>query len=461
MKYSASGSSELCDWDTAAAIGGSVPAHAETGERRSHNVDAWVDVDGESVNVTGVWMSQMPEQTRRALLRELSLPVKKQLVYVSQSGVTSLVGDLRVITVWDGWCEVELRPADGSVTHLPVHSMHLSEMNKASGTGVETSPRTQTTTSKMAKVTGGIGAKKVDGMPLDVVVFDLETTGCDWHSDQICEIAALRVAGGEITAKFEQLVHIDVPMPKDAGSVNNITDDMLTDAPHMTEAMRSFAKFVGAAPVLVGHNIKSYDLPFVERVASECGVGFSYSDAIDTLTLARRAWPNLKSYSMSALRDRLEIGQEGAHRALRDCYDELALYMAIRKDVSEGHASIAERRTRSQERPGAKYSRKWSRRKAKEFTTDVAVFDESHPIYGRGVVVSGEVPGHDYDQCLQAVCDLGGVPQDNVTKKTCYLVVGEDHGAGKLRKAEEYAAAGAPIRIIDADEFMRLVGWEE
>ena len=64
------------------------------------------------------------------------------------------------------------------------------------------------------------------------------------------------------------------------------------------------------------------------------------------------------------------------------------------------------------------------------------------------------------DPMIEQVWILGGEPQDNVTRKTNYLVVGEDHGNGKLAKAEEYMAAGQDIRIIGGDEFLGLVGWE-
>ena len=91
---------------------------------------------------------------------------------------------------------------------------------------------------------------------------------------------------------------------------------------------------------------------------------------------------------------------------------------------------------------------------------DITEFDHGHPIFGKFVVISGNITGHSYDDCMQRVKDLGGEPQDNVTRKTNYLVVGEDHGNGKLAKAEEYMAAGQDIRIIGGDEFLGLVGWE-
>ena len=46
-------------------------------------------------------------------------------------------------------------------------------------------------------------------MPLDFVVVDLESTDMSYKTSEICEIAALKVADGEVVDRFESLVFID------------------------------------------------------------------------------------------------------------------------------------------------------------------------------------------------------------------------------------------------------------
>lgn len=432
MKYSAKGGAEVIDsWAEAAREGGCEPQNPAPGQNRHWLVDAYVSVGDSDVRVSDVWASELSAEARKALLRDLGLPIKKQIMHgeVSAPG-REKVSDFMIDQVWDGWCSLLIKREDGSLFDLPIHSDYLGQMNKSAG----------------------------------YVVFDLETTGTDPNTCEIAEIAAIRVIGGEVAHEFSTFVHIDGEMPDNARSVNHIADEYLTDAPHMRAALEPFIEFIGDDSVLVGHNINVFDIPVLTRVAANCGLEFKYSKAEDTLALSKMAWPDLGRYNMDNLRKRLGLSGDGAHRALKDCMDEMRVYELAKKELAD-HPERTKRgpkaaSRKSTSRPGASYSGKWARKKAKEFTTDVVSFDTLHPAFGRFFVLSGEVPGHDYDECLQRVKDLGGEPQDNVTKKTNYLIVGDGAGAGKTKKALANQEAGQDIKIIGPDEFLRIVGWE-
>lgn len=426
MFYSATGSMELVDWNTAAVRGGVEPENPKPGEPRTYGVSAWVKAEDELVEIADKWASELPDPARKALLKELGLPVKKQLVYRFGNDFVANVVDFRIQSVWDGWCVLELKLADGTTPNLPIHSMYLAEMNKAQA----------------------------------YYVFDLETTGTNPQTAEICEIAAIKVSNDKVVDEFETLVYIDGPMPRGAEQVNHISKDMLVDAVHMRRALREFLAFIGDDAVLVGHNIKTFDLPLVERVAALCGLKFSYRQAVDTLDIAKQAWPGRRSYSMKELRPTLDIDDEGAHRALKDCKDEFEVYLKAKADLASGKVRpLKENEDKPRPRRSA-YSAKWSRKKAKEFVPNVQVFDRENPFFEKCVVFSGSVDGHDYDSCMQKVCDLGGTPQDSVTRKTNYLVRGEGCGEGKTKKAEELKSKGSSVQVIGQEEFRRMVGWE-
>lgn len=456
MKYSASNSDSLCSWSAAAKRGGTTPENPVVGEPRFYNVDAWLEVDGgEPANITDKWLSELPEELRKPYLKELGLPVKKALIYKENDGTTRQVIDVKITDVWDGWCNIAVKFSDGQVPKTRVHSMHFAEMNS----GSTESDGTNKANARKASCPSQKKSKPVDGMPLDFIVLDLETTGRNSKVDDICEIAALKIKDGEVVDKFEQLVYIDGEMPEEAEAKHHISQDMLENAPHMKAAMSAFLNFIGTSPVLVGHNIKTFDIKLLERVASACDLAFTYSELIDTLTLARRAWPNLPKYTMDALRERLDLEDCGAHRALKDCSDVFDLYMRIRHDVAEGKASIQPPH-RASSASGQKWSKAWDRKKAKEFTAAVEEFDESHPLYGKRVVLSGDIEGHSYNEVLQYVCDCGGIPQDSVTRGTDYLIVGSGAGKGKTDKARANQEKGIPTVILDEAAFRQLVGWE-
>lgn len=162
----------------------------------------------------------------------------------------------------------------------------------------------------------------------DYVMLDIETTGLVPGYARIAEIAAIGVAGGLPEETFSTLVSIGGKMPEAAGKVNRITDGMLEGAPSIGEALDALIEFIATDSVLAGHNIEKFDIPFIEEAASACGREFDYVGCIDTLSAAKELWPGLDSYSMDSLRQRLGIQRSDAHRALADCYDELAVLNA-------------------------------------------------------------------------------------------------------------------------------------
>lgn len=169
----------------------------------------------------------------------------------------------------------------------------------------------------------------------DYVVFDIETTGLHPESDQICEIAAIGVKDGLPQGTFSTLVAIEGSMPEAAGRVNGITDDMLKGAPAIGDALDAFLDFIGDDAVLAGHNITSFDIPFMEAAAAKSGRASRVARyhlkecCCDTLMLARMMWPDASGHSMDCLRRVFGIERTDSHRALADCYDELAVFNAV------------------------------------------------------------------------------------------------------------------------------------
>ena len=70
----------------------------------------------------------------------------------------------------------------------------------------------------------------IDTLLSDYILFDLETTGLSTENDQVVEISALKITGGEITDEFSTLVNPGIHIPYQASSINGITDDMVKEA---------------------------------------------------------------------------------------------------------------------------------------------------------------------------------------------------------------------------------------
>ena len=165
------------------------------------------------------------------------------------------------------------------------------------------------------------------------VIFDLETTGLDTDTDAIIEISALKVENGEIIDEFSTLVNPCMHIPYEASCVNGIVDDMVKDAPKIEEALKDFIAFAGNN-VLMGQNIKRFDLRFIQRDAVRYFGKQISNDYVDTLFVAQRYLPELDSHSLESLADYYDISYDGAHRALADCHINKKVYDCLAKEMT-------------------------------------------------------------------------------------------------------------------------------
>ena len=160
----------------------------------------------------------------------------------------------------------------------------------------------------------------------DFVVLDLETTGLSVKEDQILEIGAVKVEGGEVTGSYETFVNPGRKVPLRITELTGIRDEMIADAPDVETAVRGFLDFCGDLPLL-GHNIL-FDYSFIKQAAVNARLEFE-KEAWDTLKIARKALPDLESRSLEALCVYYQIPREHAHRAMDDVLETLALFRKL------------------------------------------------------------------------------------------------------------------------------------
>ncbi len=173
---------------------------------------------------------------------------------------------------------------------------------------------------------------RLSGYKTDYVVFDLETTGLNPEKDTIIEISAVKVKKGNVENSFSTLVNPNRRIPAAASGVNGITDEMVADAPVLKDALGQFLSFIGNE-ILVGHNIHSFDMKFLNRATQEFYGKDIGNDYIDTLYMARSCLKELSHHRLTDLADYFHISAEGAHRALNDCmmnqkcYEKMGILM--------------------------------------------------------------------------------------------------------------------------------------
>lgn len=165
---------------------------------------------------------------------------------------------------------------------------------------------------------GDTQGRKLDQYVPDYVVFDLETTGISCMTDKVIEISAIKVREKKVADTFSALVNPEMKIPSRASKVNHIYDDMVKDAPVFEKVLAEFDAFVEDM-VLVGHNIHTFDMKFIQRDAKRYWGKTFANDYIDTLTVARLCLPQLSNHKLTSLAAHYQIATDGAHRALADC----------------------------------------------------------------------------------------------------------------------------------------------
>lgn len=160
------------------------------------------------------------------------------------------------------------------------------------------------------------------------IIFDLETTSLNSKKAEIIEIAAIRIQDGKVVDEFSSFVKPDNGIDPIASSVNGITYEMVADSPRLSEVLPKFLDFIGNDPLL-GYNISSFDLPILRRFAKELLHVTLQDDYYDILWLARDLLSFLPSRRLTAIATYFGLSEDGAHRALNDCYLTFECYKKL------------------------------------------------------------------------------------------------------------------------------------
>lgn len=175
-------------------------------------------------------------------------------------------------------------------------------------------------------------------------VFDLETTGLVPARDRIVEIGAVRIEKDGTLSRFSTLVNPGIIIPPRACAVHGITNDMVSDAPPFKDAGYKFLDFCQGSH-LVTHNAR-FDLAFMQENLARTGLPLWKEGAFDSITLIRRAFPNLPAYNLQSLRISLHLPDEfpgDPHRALFDAELTMCAFIKAMDQLSDLYSTAEDR----------------------------------------------------------------------------------------------------------------------
>ena len=180
-------------------------------------------------------------------------------------------------------------------------------------------------------VVRGRSAEPLDGT---FIVFDLETTGLNPASEEITEIAAVRVVEGEIRDSFQTYVNPHKPIPAEITELTGISDETVADAPDLDKAVPEFLAWAGEGQYpLVAHNA-GFDMGFLRTACQRLGIEREFT-SIDTLEMSRLMLPHMHKFKLNILAKELQVGPFEHHRASEDAAVLGRIYVKLLKRLRE------------------------------------------------------------------------------------------------------------------------------
>lgn len=151
---------------------------------------------------------------------------------------------------------------------------------------------------------------------LTFVAFDTETTGKYPLESEICELAAVKWQNGEVVDTFQTLLKPSKPMGSEVIAIHGITNDMVEDAPLMSEKIGEFHRFIEGAIPMAHH--APFDLGFVSIEFDKAGLPLPQLPALCTSLLSRKLFPDSRDHRLQTLIGFFKLERGTAHRALDD-----------------------------------------------------------------------------------------------------------------------------------------------
>lgn len=152
----------------------------------------------------------------------------------------------------------------------------------------------------------------------NIVVFDVESTGVNVTSDEIIQIAAIKINNkGKVIEKFEKFLKNSKSVDSSM-KVHGFTDEFLEkNGEDKGKVLEEFIEF-SKDSVIVGHNVQ-YDINILNSELRRSNLSKAkYKGFYDTLDIYRRFYPKLKNHKLESLSAIFKTETKPSHDAMDD-----------------------------------------------------------------------------------------------------------------------------------------------
>jgi DNA polymerase-3 subunit epsilon len=277
--------------------------------------------------------------------------------------------------------------------------------------------------------------------------FDVETA--NESASSICQIGIAAFIEGRHEPKFDIEMYVD---PEDyfleeLTCIHGITEKMVSGAPTFPAVHQVLNELLSGRTVL-GHS--HFDRVSLNQATARYGLQQITPLWLDTLRVARRAWPERRGnggHGLSALADLCGI-QFRHHSALQDAW---CAGMVFLQACEVTGLSLEQ----------------WLERVEQPVSPLKPLHAEGNPeghLFGEVVVFTGQL-SLPRREMAEIAALAGCCVEEGVTKHTTLVIVGVQdvkklHGAeisGKHQKARDLIAKGKPLRVMSESDFQLIL----
>lgn len=303
--------------------------------------------------------------------------------------------------------------------------------------------------------------RKIQNAHYKIAVIDFETTGLHPDRDEILQVSIIDEEENVLINQLCRPEHTQIW--EDAWNVNGIYPGTVQSCPTFAQVAPYVQDILSRADMVL-----AYNYPFEPDFLRNNGID------PDALTWGPDPMQEMVKYynaAHQAHRERMSLRwaadligyQYNPHDAAEDVKATLHVYNFTLDHWAETQAGL--KKLEEKDRADKKAEEERKARKGKIQYPENKNADPRHPLYGKTIVITGELP-IDRDTASKKAASLGAKVRLQISPKTQIVVCGQreeewlqryGEKSYKIKKAEQMNANGANIELMPGKKFMELL----
>lgn len=304
---------------------------------------------------------------------------------------------------------------------------------------------------------------------LNYTAIDFETANS--YRGSPCAVGLVRVRHGEPVDQQRWLIRppeqVDYFDPFNT-ALHGIDAEVVRDAARWRTVLPALVTYIGD-DVVVAHNA-GFDIGVIRFACAVDNIEWPEMRFLCTMVMARRAL-SLPSYRLPFVAEFCGFKVREHHDPLTDALGVVGIIKALADEAGvQGLADLAgAHRMSIGSMCRGIYKGSVATGEGSRGFTPIEVNPDADPdsyLYGRVVVFTGTLMSMTRDVARQECARVGAIPEQNTTKRTNVLVIGDINPAvlrpnsnltGKARRAFDLQNNGQPIEVMTEDDFLRCL----